>query len=360
MAAKTVAIPSHITNAYDKTGYYNLVYDTGLGTISRSTDNMLVSDISTTVVRNVLAEDNNSVSDLCQSANINTYSYYKPASAGGWGLGELAGYNENAKPPTYFAGRPPNDPLIPVDVYIEPDGSDWKIHVDCILRRGEGIPTYTDSADDWADIDVTFSLRSLTGGGGGLELTSATVTGTSVTRMFSSTMVTAYFVDEGTFTVTNTDTDYRLQVHAYYGDGTTPIEDSSLYYYITAKEYVPATPPTYTLGVYEKVAGTPFPMPQTGSGYIPSIYCVSTSGYTGGIKVQFDYYPPDGSLTTWYGTCNSVWIEGDTDNSSATVVEVEDDGGTIGDIDTTKDRVVRFYYYGWSWVLFETYTIAGS
>jgi hypothetical protein len=44
---KTVAIPAHITDSSDKTGYYNLVQDTGLASISRNGDDMLISNITT-------------------------------------------------------------------------------------------------------------------------------------------------------------------------------------------------------------------------------------------------------------------------------------------------------------------------
>lgn len=365
---KTVAIPSHITGTVAQDNYYNLVYNGGncTGTLTKSYPDILVSDITTTKIQDVIGSSSHAVSTLC-TATINENSYYKPDHSSPYNMGDFACYNPNAKPPTYYASHPAYDPDSPIEVYLEDaGGGDYKIRVDCSLRRGDLVPTHGNGASDWSNINVIFSLRTLAGGGGGTELSATTVTGVSVTSYTYNTPVVAYIYDNSgtSFDIDNEDQSYRLRITAQYANGTDEtIEDGVLNYYVYASEYVPATPPSWSLNMYERPVGTLGLAPVTGSGWGTAVYNASAGAYYGELKAQFAYYIyPDGypTVTTWYGTAVGCYIPENTTNDamSVTTVQFVNDSGNILDIDTgTGRQTVRVYYFnGTDWINFATYT----
>jgi hypothetical protein len=348
---KTVAIPAHITDSSDKTGYYNLVQETGLAGISRNGDDMLISNITTPIIRNILGEDNVDIIQLCQSANINPYSFYKPNGSAPYSFGDFAGYDKNAMPPTYYASHPTIDAVQIQEI----TSGVYGIQISTILRRGEALPLYNPAVDSWNNIKVVFQLREATGGGGGLLLATSTIENINVLKMFSSTLVTSDWLTWTTpAPFPNATTDYRVQIHAYYtyGGSDVAIEDGSLAYTITANEYIPAAPPTYDLYVYAHNGHNIEPVEETNS-FGEGVYSMPSdkdASYSGDLRCHYLYKPTDGSYPTeWIGYAYGQYIPAGTESADAILVTMAG-GSAIGLVDKTHSRYLTMEYYnsaGW-------------
>lgn len=159
MASKTIAIPSHIIAAGMDGNYFTNVYNTGVGaSITHVGNNMVISDISVTNVRNVLGIFPTQISDLCLSTTINQHSYYKPNGSPPYRLGDFAGYNEDARPTTYFYNKS-------VTTWTATKTSSYVIAMGFDLRCGE-IPPAGSRSWSYVRIKVvindTLNSRTLT------------------------------------------------------------------------------------------------------------------------------------------------------------------------------------------------------
>lgn len=210
MAAKTVPIPQHIIDSSDDLSYFNLVnYVTyRIGDITRSGNNMLISNIRLTRLRTVLEETSYNLSTILTSDNINLNSYYRSSKTAPHGMGEMAGYNHLAKPSTYFAAK-----FTTKTLNIEEDGANWKVTCPTELRRGERPPAYGGYVASWYGIKIVAKLYAKPSSAPPLEedlLQTVTVTGVNVARMFSST------INNLSIPVDNVSDDYWLRISAYY------------------------------------------------------------------------------------------------------------------------------------------------
>ena len=210
MAAKIVPIPTHIVDSGDDLSYFNFVNseDYKIGDISRSGNNMLISNIRLTRIRTVLEETSYRLTDILTSDNINLNSYYRSSKTAPHGMGEMAGYNHLAQPPTYFAAD-----FTTKTLDVEEDGANWKVTCPTELRRGERPPAYGGYVASWSGIKIVAKLYAKPSSAPPLEedlLQTVTVTGVNVTRMFSSA------INNLVIPVDNVSDDYWLYINAYY------------------------------------------------------------------------------------------------------------------------------------------------
>lgn len=123
-----------------------------VGTISNPVSNpdnswtFDTTDITTTQVRNVLGETTNNVSALCNSSKINPWALFKPIYGNGYSIGDFAGYNHNAKPPTYFFN--------PLTYYSSVKNAAGVGVIGFSLTKGERPPRLDNPSNDWSRLKV--------------------------------------------------------------------------------------------------------------------------------------------------------------------------------------------------------------
>lgn len=278
MAAKIVPIPAHIVSSGDDTGYYNIVNDVNnrIGDISRSGNNMLISNIRLSRIRTVIGGSSYNLGSLLSSSTINTNSFYRTNKASPHGVSEMAGYNHLAKPSTYFASNPNT-----LSSDILEDGSNFKITISTQLRRGERIPAYGGYVASWNNIKIVLRVYEKSGLIQGALLQTRTVTGVNVTRMFSSA------INSIDVPMPNTTTEYWLDIKAYYTYNTTDreIEDSIRAVLTTTRIY------DYSL-ISSGTLVRPFEQAQTYSFDVKNNApeTSNSKSYIGQFRVKFTYY----------------------------------------------------------------------
>lgn len=340
--AKTVAIPDYILSLGSAavTSYYNLVVASGIGTTTHVGDNLIVSTIKLSQIKTALGLTTNSIKVLCESANVNTYSKFKPNGSSPYKMGDFAGYNHYAKAPTYFASRPTSD-----EIYLINEDGDFRVTAK--LRRGEGL--HGGSELYWANMTVVFEL--IVGTGLPTILSTQTITGVNVTDMYSSTIV-----ESGYFTVPNDTELYRMRISAYYtlGGATVEIEDPHLYYPLTVIEYTAPLPVTYLLDMADLHGHYIEPTEGTNL-FIPNILNDGDLAFNGQIRCDYEYYNEESTLCHWNGqTSGNVSIPA---HSTGVAVSLTAGGGAIGIVDETQNRtIIMEYYSDGIWYQFFSYT----
>ena len=346
MAAKIVPIPAHIVSSRDDTGYYNIVNDVNnrIGNISRSGNNMLISNIRLTRIRTVLEETSYNLSTILTSDNINLNSYYRSSKTAPHGMGEMAGYNHLAQPPTYFAAH-----FTTKTLNIAEDGSNWKVTCPTELRRGERFPAYSGNKLSWDDIKIVAKLYKKPSSAPPLEgdlLQTITVTGVDVTRMFSST------INNISIPVDNVSDDYWLYINAYYTYLTSDLSigDSIRATLTTVKRYP-----------YDIISGGTLLLPfQTAEIYGFNVKndapdTGNSERYVGQFRVKFTYYfNADATvMSNSYGTSSygiGIYPQ-DTESITCTF------DSQLSGYDTERARSITVYYLkDASWVELDSKT----
>jgi len=198
--AKTLAIPSHIVTSGDADHYYNLVLSTAIGDISRSSNNIVVSNNTLNDIKAALGLSANDIQTLSRSSAINLSSYYRPNKAAPDTFDEFVGYNHYAKPATYIAAKYTETQ----DLNITSDG---KINFSVTMRRGERLPMES-SAGYWSGMKVKFELLN---NSTLAVLQTVEVADVDVDTMRNSTTVSCQFIG-----ISNATTLYKVKVSSYY------------------------------------------------------------------------------------------------------------------------------------------------
>lgn len=152
--SKTLTVP---------TGSTYKASDADVGTITGTLPNLKASSVDISTIKNVLGSSSYDAETLCTHPNINKWALFSPSGfknvnpftgsypislpIGGvnspYYIGEFAGYNHQAKPPTYFSYINSTNPTIE-----EYDSH----HISCRLERGEMLPIPSGASQD--DITV--------------------------------------------------------------------------------------------------------------------------------------------------------------------------------------------------------------
>jgi hypothetical protein len=349
--AKTVSIPSHIVTSGDDIYFYNLVYNTSLGSFARVDNNIVVSDITISEVKSILDVSTYALSGLCTTPSKNPYSYFKPNGSAPYSLGDYAGYNLYAKAPTYFASRPST-----AEIDIVPVGANYKIETNTLLRRGEMLPIYSGDANGWTDLKVDFVLYETSGAFLGPLCTSTHITGVDVIQMRNSTQV-----DSSILLVPNETKKYRLFTYASYtnGLGGNPqhIEDTYLTTDISAYGIIPWS-------LQYKFTSWAVMEPLNGATqYSIKVWNDATGPrnvetFEGYFRTTYWYYEsPDGYPTKSYSNgaaAGATLFPNASEGSGTTVTMIFDNPVTTKDTGHERNILVEYQETGGAWhTLFE-------